>query len=119
MRTYTPNELRDFAHSRKTNPFWHDEAVAALMYAANVLEAADLAVKAERERADLLSKQLKAATLLPVQPGELWRQLVKLGQDAALALPVQERNFCQRCGQRLGDAEHIHTCTPPLDATYD
>ena len=32
--------------------------------------------------------------------------------------PVQptaqpERNFCGRCGQRLGDADHIHTCTPP------
>jgi hypothetical protein len=25
--------------------------------------------------------------------------------------PVQERNFCERCGKRLGDS--IHTCTPP------
>jgi hypothetical protein len=25
--------------------------------------------------------------------------------------PVQERNFCERCGKRLGD--FIHTCTPP------
>jgi len=25
--------------------------------------------------------------------------------------PVQERNFCERCGKRLGD--NIHTCTPP------
>jgi len=30
----------------------------------------------------------------------------------ALAAPVQERNFCERCGKRLGD--NIHTCTPPL-----
>ena len=30
------------------------------------------------------------------------------------ALPVQaERNFCERCGQRLGDDTYIHTCTPP------
>ena len=29
----------------------------------------------------------------------------------ALAAPVQERNFCERCGKRLGD--YIHTCTPP------
>ncbi len=28
------------------------------------------------------------------------------------AAPVQERNFCERCGKRLGDG-HIHTCTPP------
>jgi len=25
--------------------------------------------------------------------------------------PVQERNFCERCGKRLGSG--IHTCTPP------
>jgi len=30
----------------------------------------------------------------------------------ALAAPVQERNFCERCGKRVGD--YIHTCTPPL-----
>jgi len=43
--------------------------------------------------------------------------------EQALAAPVQERNFCERCGKRLGDL--IHTCTPPaaldlqaeLDAT--
>jgi hypothetical protein len=25
--------------------------------------------------------------------------------------PGQERNFCERCGKRVGD--YIHTCTPP------
>ena len=37
------------------------------------------------------------------------------------SLPVQpaERNFCERCGQRLGGANHVHTCTPPVAATYD
>lgn len=25
----------------------------------------------------------------------------------------RERNFCERCGKRLGVAGHIHTCTPP------
>lgn len=29
--------------------------------------------------------------------------------------PVQERNFCERCGKRLGD--YIHTCTPPAQRT--
>ncbi len=24
-----------------------------------------------------------------------------------------ERNFCGRCGKRLGDVDSIHTCTPP------
>lgn len=24
-----------------------------------------------------------------------------------------ERNFCERCGKRLGAADHIHTCTAP------
>jgi hypothetical protein len=32
----------------------------------------------------------------------------ELGLDYEL---VQERNFCERCGKRLGD--YIHTCTPP------
>jgi hypothetical protein len=27
----------------------------------------------------------------------------------------RERNFCERCGKRLGGANHIHTCTPPDD----
>jgi hypothetical protein len=31
---------------------------------------------------------------------------------AAQPAPVQERNFCERCGKRIGD--YIHTCTPPL-----
>ena len=32
----------------------------------------------------------------------------------ALAAPVQERNFCSRCGKRTND---IHTCTPPQENT--
>jgi len=28
-----------------------------------------------------------------------------------------ERNFCERCGKRLGAADHIHTCTPPQENT--
>ena len=31
--------------------------------------------------------------------------------------PATERNFCERCGQRLGDDTYIHTCSPPVDAT--
>jgi hypothetical protein len=31
--------------------------------------------------------------------------------EANRAAPVPERNFCERCGKRLGD--YIHTCTPP------
>jgi hypothetical protein len=31
----------------------------------------------------------------------------------ALEQPAKERNFCERCGKRLGGANHIHTCTPP------
>ena len=31
------------------------------------------------------------------------------------AAPVQERNFCERCGKRLGSG--IHTCTPPAAPT--
>ena len=35
----------------------------------------------------------------------------KVAIKQALAAPVQERNFCERCGKRLGSG--IHTCTPP------
>ena len=31
-------------------------------------------------------------------------------------LPVQERNFCPRCGKRTADLATIHTCTPPIAA---
>jgi hypothetical protein len=32
----------------------------------------------------------------------------------AMAQPEQERNFCQRCGKRLGSNYwDVHTCTPP------
>jgi hypothetical protein len=32
-------------------------------------------------------------------------------------LPVQERNFCPRCGKRTADLTTIHTCTPPRENT--
>ena len=31
--------------------------------------------------------------------------------------PVQERNFCGRCGKRTADLTAIHTCTPPQEGT--
>ena len=37
------------------------------------------------------------------------------GKKAALA--GRERTFCERCGKRLGAADHIHTCTPPQENT--
>ena len=35
----------------------------------------------------------------------------------ALTAPVQERNFCERCGKRLGSG--IHTCTPPVELVQE
>ena len=32
-------------------------------------------------------------------------------------LPIQERNFCPRCGKRTVDLTTIHTCTPPQENT--
>ena len=32
-----------------------------------------------------------------------------------MAQPVQERNFCSRCGKRTADLTVIHTCTPPQE----
>lgn len=39
------------------------------------------------------------------------RRHVRWAIKKALAAPVQERNFCERCGKRLNGG--IHTCTPP------
>ena len=33
--------------------------------------------------------------------------------DAMTKDYVQERNFCERCGKRVGGEGDIHTCTPP------
>jgi len=33
--------------------------------------------------------------------------------QAIAELESQERNFCQRCGKRVGGIDSIHTCTPP------
>ena len=30
-------------------------------------------------------------------------------------MPMQERNFCPRCGKRTTDLTTIHTCTPPQE----
>ena len=54
---------------------------------------------------------LYAAIAQPVEPIELWEQLVSIGQEVDTRPTA--RNFCQRCGQRLGDADHIHTCSLP------
>ena len=37
----------------------------------------------------------------------------QIDQAAIAAASALERNFCERCGKRLGDIESIHTCTPP------
>lgn len=48
-----------------------------------------------------------------VQPYDT-RQFSTLANQAhAFAQPATERNFCERCGKRLGGVESIHTCTPP------
>jgi hypothetical protein len=44
------------------------------------------------------------------RPGGLKEQAITAIKQA-LTAPVQERNFCERCGKRLGSG--IHTCTPP------
>jgi hypothetical protein len=39
-------------------------------------------------------------------------------RQAIAELESQERNFCQRCGKRLGGIDSIHTCTPPQGIYY-
>ena len=44
-----------------------------------------------------------------------WRVLPKVTPPAPL--PMQERNFCPRCGKRTADPTTLHTCTPPQENT--
>ena len=61
----------------------------------------------------------KAITALrtAIEAAEKQQALDKMAENAReLGLdyePVQERNFCERCGKRLGNEWLIHTCTPP------
>jgi len=44
---------------------------------------------------------------------------IQAGNKTIKELESQERNFCQRCGKRLGKRldgiDSIHTCTPPQE----
>jgi len=40
-------------------------------------------------------------------------EAIQAGRQAIKELESQERNFCQRCGKRVGGIDSIHTCTPP------
>jgi hypothetical protein len=44
---------------------------------------------------------------------ERYEKAIQAGKKAIAKLESQERNFCQRCGKRLGGI--IHTCTPPME----
>lgn len=58
-RTFTPDELRELAKDR--SPFFVDTARSALTYCADVLEAADKAVR--HEAADALQARRELAEL--------------------------------------------------------
>jgi hypothetical protein len=56
------------------------------------------------------------------RPRKIWWECEKGVGTAFYAHPPQrteERNFCQRCGKRLGKRldgiDSIHTCTPPME----
>jgi hypothetical protein len=44
-----------------------------------------------------------------------WGQANLVNGRYILAQPVQERNFCERCGKRTRDLTTIHTCTSPQE----
>ena len=55
---------------------------------------------------------IKVALAEPEQEPE-FAYVMEAGDDRWKKLPIQERNFCQRCGKRTADLTTIHTCTPP------
>lgn len=52
----------------------------------------------------------------PEHKFEFDEPLCKVSDAQAYAAQPVDRNFCERCGQRLSDSEYIHTCTPPHDS---
>jgi NADH pyrophosphatase NudC (nudix superfamily) len=47
---------------------------------------------------------------------EAKEEAIKSLRQAIADLEKQERNFCPRCGKRLGKNDwDIHTCTPPKE----
>lgn len=94
------------------------------------------ATEAERERCEVICcnnvsiiaaiQQIRKGAPLPAQPcknksmgkhactnrAQCWEPCGELGHSAEHAR-ASERNFCGRCGKRLGNIDSIHTCTPP------
>jgi hypothetical protein len=66
-------------------------------------------------------KHRKTYLLEGAWDGEITRgdAAIEAGKQAIKELESQERNFCQRCGKRLGkrldNIDSIHTCTPPQE----
>lgn len=59
-------------------------------------------------------KQLLEQALEAINATHPWEKEAAITAiRARLEQPEQERNFCERCGKRLGGEGHIHTCTPP------
>ena len=83
------------------------------------------ALHSENERLGLY----KDAYAQPEQEPVVWRDRTYgtlMNQEWQNADPLythppqlEERNFCQRCGKRLGGIDSIHTCTPPMENTHD
>jgi len=47
------------------------------------------------------------------KPSGTYKPIALYTTPPAQPAPVQERNFCERCGKRVGGEGDIHTCTPP------
>jgi hypothetical protein len=52
----------------------------------------------------------------PDEFDEVDQEALEAGRQAIEQAQKQERNFCPRCGKRLGKNDwDIHTCTPPAE----
>ena len=60
---------------------------------------------------------IKVALAEPEQEPLDFAYVMEAGDDRWKKLPIQERNFCPRCGKRTADLTTIHTCTPPQENT--
>jgi len=70
-----------------------------------------------KQMVEALEKANRQCSYHNIAPHCAADEAIQAGKQAIAKLESQERNFCQRCGKRLGKRlggiDSIHTCTPP------
>ena len=108
-------------HYQKTAPQWQvlDDLIGVLTQIDNMaagLISTPLPVQPEQEPVARVAEVHMSRYTIEWTNG-LLPEGTELFAAPTPTLPVQERNFCPRCGKRTADLITIHTCTPPKENT--